>query len=549
MTSYRFRRRAFIAALSGGVGLKIMLRNLESSARGLRSPARLLVTHWPVGIVAGSNDALWKPTSGSVGGSPALQRFAELGLGPDMTVIRGVSTTHLALNGGGGAEGGTVVLTTGKAAGGTRTNFAEPDDAFASGGSFDQVLREKLPALQRPAPGPQYANSIADSRSDRGEIAPRCLSYASELQSVNTYSGGTAMEAKPLRPVLSPVQQFTNLFSTFVPGTAGAGGSGGTGGTTAPPRVADAMLKKLVGKRSVLDFALEELNQVRRMAPGEARAKLDIHTDAVTAAERQIANAINSAYPASGGAAGSGGSAGAGGSAIGGTTGSGDPSCGACTTRPPSVPNVIGLDDPDDHGSGGDSNVFGTQDDAPLHEQVGRLHLDILRAAFVCDIIRVGTYQWSGGTNHVAFTLYPNDTRPYMHHPTSHRISGPDTYGSSTVAGLVPVAQFLFNVQSWYFARHAESLALWKNALDGCGNSLLDFTCIPFLTENTTCNHERSNMPAMIIGGKKLGFIHDRYVTEKMTVNQLWGTIAPAFGHESTDLPFAAPVAGFWAKP
>ena len=66
MISYRFRRRAFLTALSGGVGLKIMLRTLESSAQGMRSPGRLLVTHWPVGLVAGSNDALWKPTSGSV---------------------------------------------------------------------------------------------------------------------------------------------------------------------------------------------------------------------------------------------------------------------------------------------------------------------------------------------------------------------------------------------------------------------------------------------------------------------------------------------------
>ena len=39
MTSYRFRRRAFLTALSGGVGLKIMLRTLEGSAQGMRSPA------------------------------------------------------------------------------------------------------------------------------------------------------------------------------------------------------------------------------------------------------------------------------------------------------------------------------------------------------------------------------------------------------------------------------------------------------------------------------------------------------------------------------
>jgi hypothetical protein len=85
---------------------------------------------------------------------------------------------------------------------------------------------------------------------------------------------------------------------------------------------------------------------------------------------------------------------------------------------------------------------------------------------------------------------------------------------------------------------------------DGCGNNLLDFTCVPFLTEVRTNAHERSNMAAMLIGGKQLGFVHDRYVAgTTITVNQLWGTIAQAFGYSSTEAPFAAPVAGFWAQP
>ena len=65
MISYRFKRRAFISALSGGVGLKIMLRNLELSAPdACARPRRLLVTHWPVGIVAGSSNALWNADLG-----------------------------------------------------------------------------------------------------------------------------------------------------------------------------------------------------------------------------------------------------------------------------------------------------------------------------------------------------------------------------------------------------------------------------------------------------------------------------------------------------
>jgi hypothetical protein len=202
---------------------------------------------------------------------------------------------------------------------------------------------------------------------------------------------------------------------------------------------------------------------------------------------------------------------------------------------------------------GGAGNAYGrplaAQDDAPIHAAAGKAHLDVMKAACICDVIRVGTYQWSPGTNHVGFALYPGDTRPYQHHPTSHQIGTSDTVAASTVAALNPVAQFLFNVHTWYFARHAENFATWKTAVDGCGNSWLDFTCVPFLTEVRACGHERTNMPAMIIGGEQLGFQHDRYVSTAISINEFWSTVAPAFGNTSTDPPFAPPVAGFWTKP
>jgi len=541
MTSYRFRRRAFLTTVSGGVGLKIMLRNLEGSARGLRSPARLLVTHWPVGIVAGSGDALWKPTSGSVGGSPALKPFADLGLGPDMTVLRGLSTP---VGAGGSHEGGTVSLVTGVAPQGVRSGEVESDDAYAAGASFDQLLLKNVPALQGPG---WYANSIADSRTDFGEISTKTLSYSTQFQSVPALSGpGT--EAVPLIPGLSPLRQYTNLFSTFVPGTPGTGGSaagaGGATGGSAPQPVADAILKKLVGRRSVLDFAGEELNQLQRIAPGEARSKLRIHTDAVLAMERSLSDAINRSYPNPGGNAGSGGNA----TGSGGATGSGDSgACRSALSAPP--PDLMGMGDPPRGFGNSYGNSAATQDDAPLHALVGKAHLDVLKAAFVCDVIRVGTYQWSPGTNHVGFALYPGTTQPYQHHPTSHKVGTTDTVAATTVAALNAAAQFLYNVQIWYFARHAENLASWKNTIDGYGNSLLDFSCVPFLTEVRAAGGERNSMPAMLIGGKRLGFVHDRYVTDNITINQLWGTIAQAFTDAAPAAPFAAPVPGFWTKP
>lgn len=533
MTSYRFRRRAFLTALTGGVGLKVMLRTLESSAQGMRSPARLLVTHWPIGIVAGTGDALWKPTSGSVGGSPTLKPFADAGLGADMTVLRALTTP---MGAGGSREGGTVSLITGLAAQGTRSGQQEGDDAYAAGPSFDQILLNKVPALR--VAGPGYANSIVDSRTDWGEISTKCLSYSTEFQAVAALSGpGT--EAKPLMSEISPLTQYMKLFSGFVPGGTGSGGSGGGAGSGgagggAPHAVADEMLKKLVGRRSVLDFSIEELTQVKRLAPTAARNKLSIHTDAVLAAETAVTSAINSGYPDPGGTGGAGGG----------------PTCpSACPSAPVAPANVKGTADSNGGVGGSYNNPIATSNDAPVHAQAGALHLEVLKAAFVCDLIRVGTYRWSPGTNHVGFALYPGTTQPYQHNPTSYKLTTSDTIASATLSGMVPPAQFLYNVHSWYFARHAENFAIWKNTVDGCGNSLLDFTCVPFLTEVAACGGERSPLPAMLIGGKRLGFVHDRYVNAKITINELWGTIAQAFGYASTAAPFAAPVAGFWSKP
>ena len=137
MISYRFKRRAFLTAMSGGVGLKILLRNLEASAQTAKSPARLLVTHWPVGIVAGSGDALFAATSGSIGGSMGLQPFADNNLGADMTVIKGISSP---IGAGGSHEGGTPALVTGVGCPGTRSGEAESDDGYAGGPSFEQVM-------------------------------------------------------------------------------------------------------------------------------------------------------------------------------------------------------------------------------------------------------------------------------------------------------------------------------------------------------------------------------------------------------------------------
>jgi hypothetical protein len=554
MISYRFKRRAFLAALGGAAGLKLLLRNLEASAQGMTSPGRLLVTHWPVGIVAGASDALWKPTTGSVGGSPGLKPFADAGLGPDMTVFRGMRTSHLNVSGGGSHEQGTVVLVTGINPGGSRANNSEGDDAYAAaGGSFDQLILARAPSLKSPAGGQGYANSAADTRTDFGEKSTQTLSYSMTSGSVRTYQGGNGTEAIPLAPQISPLAQFDALFKNFVPGTApsatggmpGTGGAPGVAGAAAGggQRTADETLRTLANRRSVLDFALEELNQLMAMAPSGARDKLRVHTDEIMKAEASVRSTIDMRYPGMGaGTAGRAGSAGMPGTVSG--------VCGPCTTKPEAPPATEGKPDPMNGAGSSYGRARSGTDDMMIHQTVAKAHMDVLKAAFVCDIIRVGTFQYSPGTNHVGFKgLHPSDDAVYQHHPLSHDTSTANTVRGSTPDALAAADRFLFNVQLWYFQRHAETLAAWKSTVDGCGNSLLDFTVVPFLTEVRATGHERDNMAAMLIGGKKLGFTHDLYRTEAITINQFWGTIAQAFGYTETAAPFGSPVSGLWTKP
>ena len=590
MISYRFKRRAFIAGMSGGVGLKIMLRNMEAVAQGTtRSPGRLLVQHWPVGIVAGSNNSLFTATSGSTGGSQGLQPFTDAGLAADMTVIRGISSPNGA---GGSHEGGMPALMTGMGCPGTRSGEVEPDDGYAGGPSFEQaMLAVAGTPLKVAGSALNYVNAGCDTRTDFGEVSTKCMSYGTGKQSVPALSG-SGQENIPNMPDLSPLHLYNLVFQGF---TAAANYSGDEFLSAAPP--ADQMLTNLASRRSVLDFAKTEIDILRAMAPGEARMKLDNHFEAIKQMEDSVAASIDAYTPGrcGGGTGGMGGSMGMGGmggstAGRGGTTGTagtggrggttgtggrggttgtagtggavGTGGTGGTTPPPPGCKpamvapsSAIGVKDPMT-GAGNNYNdpTRGATEDATNLAVVGKAHMAVLKAAFVCDIVRCGTMLWAPGTNHVGFRgLFPGSTTTvYQHHPQSHKIQTGNTEAASTVSALDPSSQFLFQVQLWFFKNLADNLKEWKTTYDGFGNSLLDYTVLPYLTEVRATSHERNQMPAMIIGGKQLGFAHNRYVTGSFTCNQFWGLVGPSVGHTSTAAPFAAVpsgLSGLWTKP
>jgi hypothetical protein len=79
-------------------------------------------------------------------------------------------------------------------------------------------------------------------------------------------------------------------------------------------------------------------------------------------------------------------------------------------------------------GEGGEGSLHAAED-ATTHAMVAGLHFGVLQAAMVCDLIRVATFQYSPGTNHVAFQgMFPGEpTTIYMPHPESHKITTSDT--------------------------------------------------------------------------------------------------------------------------
>ena len=151
-------------------------------------------------------------------------------------------------------------------------------------------------------------------------------------------------------------------------------------------------------------------------------------------------------------------------------------------------------------------------------------------------------------------------------------IGSPDVLVTGT--GRNPIVGFLSNVQTWYNQQMANILSGWKTTTDAMGGNLFDNTIIPFVTEVAYTGHEHINMPAMLFGGKALGFKQGQYLGGQTVptnpgaavglnrpLNDLWLTVAQAFGLSTSAAPLNAeqfvkntggwtgPIAGLWAAP
>jgi len=503
MRSYKLARRSFLQAIGGAAGLQAMLRNAEAQDAGAVSPSRFLVVHHPVGTVR--TGWLCQGSGTTFTFSEILKPFETAMLKGDMIILDGINMASTP-GPGGGHEKGTVVMATGAPTKWTRTGQTETDDAMAAGPSIDQLLLSTSPKLQ----GTSFKSiqALCDDRIDHQEISCRCITYDIVQRPQPGIAGagvtGASYENTPMRPTLRPLELYTRVFGTVMPG-----------GTT------DALARARAAKKSVLDFSLRELARIRTLAPASQKSVLDAHEAAIRDLEKEL-------------------------------DGQGSVTAVGCgiAMPPPDVGAV--LDDGKDHAE----TVQVTQADDTLHQQIGEYHQAIIRAAFKCDLTRTATFQWSPGTNHIAFKgLHPDNVAGiYTHHPVSHQVAAGDI--DAAPASRNAHVQYLVNVENWYNTRMSEFLNTLKTTVDVFGNPLLDNTVIPYVTEVSRATHEWNPMPLVIFGGKNLGFKGGQFLTFSgrpyadflLTLAQAFGvTVANLTGQPLLTAPRTGVLAGVLA--
>ena len=152
-------------------------------------------------------------------------------------------------------------------------------------------------------------------------------------------------------------------------------------------------------------------------------------------------------------------------------------------------------------------------------------------------------------------TVHDGGQSPIMSEPVTRWLLRASASPSSTPADFVAELARVLNdaghhidrVSVWVPTLHPElwGLQVMWDPERGSRTILRDHD----VTETADYNDSRSNIPGMIFGGSKLGMRVGQYKTGNFSINSLWGTLAQAFGYDSSAPPLAAPIPGLWSKP
>jgi hypothetical protein len=490
-------RRAFLRGCGATTLLLPLLRSIEARAQGIKPPLRFMVIHHPLGTQIDQ----WRPAAAATTTNFTLP-FISAPFAPlqsKMVMIDGVNliaTTQVAggPNGDRTHESGMVALMTGVP---TLGRIGQQDHA-AGGPSIDQILLQQSPVLGGPSttkPTPFGSLQLAaDVRSDRDEVSPRVLSYlAPDALPSGLPTSGAQFEAainaarKPLSPETQPLNVYNRIFA----------------GSITSENV-------LAQQKSVLDYMNSDLARMRRLIPASETSKLDMFATSIQQLEASLmgSTCTKPDQPPSFVMSGTGAS------------GSSAPASGMSAL---SGVDYYDPSDPNNH----------------PHQTLGRLQLEMIRVAFVCDLVRVATFMWSAGTNWVVYPAtfqgasFSSTAQP--HHPPSH---------TTAVATL----QWLAQIDQFYATQNSQFIQQLDATKDIDGSSLLDNTVVAYVTEvGRAYDHDWRNVPFLVFGGKNTGIQGGTYLKvsdgklaavegtyggtgPNRPTNDVWLALAPIFG-------------------
>ena len=149
---------------------------------------------------------------------------------------------------------------------------------------------------------------------------------------------------------------------------------------------------------------------------------------------------------------------------------------------------------------------------------VGELQMDLLAAAFSCDMVRFATILWGGATSGKRFPSLGFEDR---HHELSHA-------GDSDTAAK----NKLIAINRWYAERLAYLLAKLDSIPEGNG-TMLDNTVVVWGNELAIGNKHSRRDHRWVMAGNAGGFFDTGRLVDVSgrTNNDLWVSIAQAMGH------------------
>ena len=188
---------------------------------------------------------------------------------------------------------------------------------------------------------------------------------------VMSYGPVVNNDRSPILPERQPITTYARIFGQGV-----------------LPNATVAQLARLrAQKQSIVDYLRTDLGRLRTLVPSAETVKIDAHADAI----RQLESTLDVTY------------------------GSNSALCPTCA-KPPEP--AMFADNPE--------YFYAGMPDFHPHGDLGRAQLALVKAAFACDLVRVATFMWSPGTNHVLFNGYTNfagaTVTSSQHHPPSHTL-------------------------------------------------------------------------------------------------------------------------------